>query len=132
MIFNIIVMSSKVFYIDSTVVRPTGLPQHSGWQDTGVISDPNTSVTISCEGKASWALPNYHGPEGFPGGMGNTLANDLDRLSVVGKFGENGTPFLVGASCNVTSPGTRETLYLGYNDSKVSDNKGGFFATINY
>jgi hypothetical protein len=63
--------------------------------------------------------------------------NGVGYGALVGKVGENGTPFYVGAGPGFSIPGVSETggrLYLAVNDllvdAAIADNSGGYTVTI--
>lgn len=99
---------------------------------TGVQLDVGDSVLIFADGVASSHMGYWwHGPEGI--GYYNSPDNfpvpDLPVFSLMGKIGENGTPFYIGSSFGFSSNVSGE-FFLGVNDYPHTDNVGYWIAWI--
>jgi hypothetical protein len=117
---------------------------NQAWTATGLSVTSGQQVSITAGGELDWqdsgcSWPNSNnctsGPDG-PGPSvcdtsphGNEPAPNLPCNSLIGKIGENGTPFEVGTSLDITAAAAGE-LYLGVNDNYLPDNSGGWKATI--
>lgn len=74
----------------------------SNWTDTKLFVAPGATLRIRASG--SLLVKNYNlnsGPQGTTRYSGNTFKN-FPMLSLVGRIGRNGTPFLVGANYKAT------------------------------
>jgi hypothetical protein len=124
---------------DATVVVDTGQPvsatidSRQAWTDTGVVVPRNAHLhitamgTVSIEPRAISVSPD--GPAARVDQGGNAFsAPGLLAWSLVGRFGRDGDPFLVGSSWSGVSPGDR--LYLGINDSYFDDNHGSWSVQV--
>lgn len=84
----------------------------ASWADTKLFVAPGTTLKIRASG--SLLVQNYNlnsGPQGTTRYTGNTYKN-FPMLSLVGKIGRKGTPFLIGANYKaITRAGG--TLHLG-------------------
>lgn len=114
------------------------------WVNTGVTVLADAIVTITATGSCDRCAPgtvewNGQGsaatPNGVPAGAcaANAGANvsgvTFCHMSLIGRIGTNGVPFLVGSSYS-GKPGAG-TLFLRQNDVVVFDNRGVFTGTIN-
>ena len=95
------------------------------WQSTGVRIDSGDRVMILAQGEWLYTPGEYHGPRGHP----VFPAPDFYPISrgsggaLIGRIGENGFPFVVGAGVN-TQAREHGILYLRINDDILSDNDG--------
>jgi len=111
------------------------------WTDTGLQVSSGDMITITASGTLDW----YTGgcpvagtcnttPSGDPysscQGLSGFPAPGLACWSLIGKIGQNGTPFQVGTSLtNFTAPASGE-LFLGVNDNYLPDNTGSWIAKV--
>ena len=102
------------------------------WTATGINVRQGQTLTINAEGeiRISPDVNDRATPHGIVtqrldprAPMPRTFAGAL-----IGRIG-NGDPFPIGASGTFQAPGTGQ-LYLGINDSNVSDNDGSFQVTV--
>lgn len=114
------------------------------WQATGVTVHAGGQLQISATGQWSavrqsttFAAANVAAPptdaNGYPntaGGEG-TLLPSANRGALIGKIGEDGAPFLVGAAFNQTAPADG-MLFLSMNDiaNGFEDNSGRLAVSI--
>jgi hypothetical protein len=114
---------------------------YRGWQSMGVQLNEGDIVTIRARGEWLYTPGEYHGPEGharFPAPSFYPLSNPTggyERMRAVpggvliGRIGENGSPFLVGRG-TTRRASERGTLYLRINDDKLTDNEGWVAAEV--
>lgn len=57
------------------------------------------------------------------------IAKTANFGCLIGKIGENGIPFAVGENLNIVV-NSNGSLYLGINDSDLTDNKGEFLSVV--
>lgn len=115
------------------------------WNDTGASVQSGGFVNLN----ASGLINVRNGNPGFsnsPAGQSSAdpgciagpttygpgwTANGLPCWSLIGKIGQNGTPFAVGNSLTYTVPnGVSGELYLGINDNYFPDNSGSWTVVI--
>jgi hypothetical protein len=77
------------------------------WVDTGIDSTPNEKVSIFCSGSVN-LFNNY---QTTPDGNTNWGNRPFLAGAVVGKFGENGKPFLIGAAKQLVAA-NRQRLFV--------------------
>ncbi len=119
------------------------VPAGSGWVDSGFQLAAGQPVNLSAYGMAVtariniWGTVSLSGPDGqteicpnFDGAPACAMEN-APFGALVGKIGEDGTPFLVGSNLSFT-PGTSGELYLSVNDYLIyySDNYGNYMVFI--
>jgi hypothetical protein len=127
---------------DSVKVRPDLF-----WTDTGKTVEKGAYLKITAKGKvhigyAGFGVSGYEevvGPAGtynYPSSFEEERfplpaadAGPAPCYALIGKIGEEGFPFLVGAECEHIARGSGK-LYLGINDPHPEDNKGLFWARI--
>lgn len=102
------------------------------WQASGVRVGPGDRVKIVAIGKWSQApaFNIWSGPEGM-GGSGGKEVPWVKQNALMGKIGEQGRPFEVGAALELQSTGEGD-IYLAINDpfDWVKDNSGSMEVTI--
>jgi hypothetical protein len=129
---------------------PAGTP---GWLDTGVDVQAATAYPVSATGNVFTSTTRFSPPESTPGSGRNAESGPAGQIytcyagcemlgvgygALVGKIGEDGTPFYVGAGPGFSIPGASAAggrLYLAVNDYFVdplgiADNNGGYTVTI--
>ena len=78
------------------------------------------------------SLRGADGPKSSPGGTGQTdPANTMPSVptgALIGRIG-TGQPFLIGTASSIAAPAAGQ-LFLGINDSNVSDNQGSYQVDI--
>lgn len=105
------------------------------WQSTGVQIHANETFEITAEGEWLYTPGEYHGPDGHPRYPAPSFYPIADVAGgvLIGKIGENGTPFVVGSrNWNSSYDGwdasagryAEGLLYLRINDDILSDNRG--------
>ena len=105
------------------------------WQSTGVQLHVNETFEITAEGEWLYTPGEYHGPDGHPRYPAPSFYPIADVAGgvLIGKIGENGTPFVVGShNWNSSYDGwdasagryAEGLLYLRINDDILSDNRG--------
>jgi len=121
-----IVASAPKSPISHKALTPLRISAYQGWQSTGVTLEPGEQFIIRARGKWMYTPHGgFHGPEGHP----RFRAPDFYPLpqvpggALIGKIGEQGKPFYVGAKFfGTTAEGGM--LYLRINDDILSDNEG--------
>jgi Caspase domain len=130
--------ADPVNYQPSTGMVTTQLTGHAvtieanqPWQSSGVHVAPGERVKILAMGKWSQApaMNVWSGPEGLEG-IGKEVPW-IKANALMGKIGEQGKPFEVGAATEFRSTGEGE-VYLAINDpfNWVKDNSGSMQVTI--
>ncbi|MGA2252384.1 hypothetical protein [Terracidiphilus sp.] len=113
------------------------------WTDSAFQVVQGQTYTISATGMLQFngnatalAPPNGRtggpmvDPSCAPGAYhSGTPAPQLPCLSLIGKIGPDGTPFEVGRTTTFVAPASGE-LFLGVNDGYLSDNSGGWVASV--
>jgi hypothetical protein len=132
-----VILAIKALTRASHTFEVTGVTQ---WLPTDLVVKPNDIVTLSAKGEVGDfkdSPTRQFGPDGHQRDSGNDAAGkdpylSIPHVALMGKFGESGKPFLVGSS-NTIDPRKDSThvgtLFLGINDSVVSDNTGAFIVT---
>ena len=115
---------------------------NQAWTDTGLSVTAGERLTITATGELDWNTNNTcpsdktctNGPDGSDPGVpcgGTTVtAPNLPCFSLIGRIGNNGTPFAVGASFSLPSAPASGELYLGVNDNYFGDNTLGWTAQV--
>ncbi|MGH9165531.1 MAG: hypothetical protein ACRDZW_08490, partial [Acidimicrobiales bacterium] len=114
-------------------VTQLNLPGTAGWTDTGVEVDENQNVQITATGRVSHVEGSFVGPDGEPGsvGHGSNIVAQANHSTLIGRLGEDATPFAVGSSFTATTAsGETGTLYLTVNDVGLDNNSGSFDVVI--
>ncbi len=99
------------------------------WQSLGLQLNPGEVVRLRAQGTWLYTPGEYHGPEGhhkYPSPDTYPI-NRAPGGVLIGRFGETGTPFLVGRGGTFMAD-VAGRLYLRINDDILSDNEG--FVTI--
>ena len=116
------------------------VPSTEVWTSTAVRVEAGHTVRITATGEVRPATERQgvaNGPDGLPSleGFPHTLSFPTNVLqgqkhaALIGRIGESGTPFFVGAQKSFTAD-RGGVLYLGINDTGVDNNAGEFRATI--
>lgn len=126
----------------SGLVRTVSVPGIQPWTPTGIFLNAGAVVQISASGGVSFSRGSKPGPPaGDPpdcltvanGPYGwraaPYVANQLPCSSLLGRVGENGVVFYVGAGTTFRAA-TSGQLYLGVNDNNFGDNSGSWTAVL--
>ncbi len=119
------------------------LPAAFEWDSSGATVQSGQTVTISASGQVyigdvSLGMPsvsNYQTPAGDPNlstanlGGGTFAAPGLVPWSLVGRIGQNGTPFEIGTGIIFTAAASGK-LYLSVNDNVFGDDSGTWAINI--
>ena len=114
------------------------------WTDVDVDVDPPVTgitphISITATGTAQWTFGRNDGtPDGIiesgggcmVGGASINVVADICHFALIGKWGNSGTPFLVGSSFSSASAVNSGKLSLRINDTNTGDNAGFFTVTI--
>jgi len=118
------------------------VPGNQSWTATGIFLNAGAIVQISASGGVSFSqgskpgspagdppdcLTVANGPHGWRAAP--YVANQLPCSSLLGRVGENGFVFYVGAGTTFRAA-TPGQLYLGVNDNNFGDNSGFWAAEI--
>lgn len=110
------------------------------WTDAGITIKPGRLLNISASGLVKESPSALgRGPDGIPLNKPEAqflVVKGLNLMALIGKVGEDGSPFLVGQQYSGQLP-QEGKLYLGVNDvvgfgGEHSDNSGSFIVTIVY
>lgn len=108
------------------------IPSNMSWTKTKYTIGIGEKIEFISSGEISPTTNVKCNPDGI---MNRA---DLTNLAVIktsnfgcliGKVGENGTPFYVGTKQTITSENNGD-LYLGINDTNLKDNTGDFIVTV--
>ena len=104
------------------------------WTDTDVDLEAGDVLVITASGKVddSVATPDTTwGPEGKPDSFDSTasILGCALHVTLLGRIGESGAPFVVGASHAAPAP-LAGRLYLGLNDKILTDEGGKLAASV--
>lgn len=106
------------------------LPANVSWYDTGV--DLDGPFTIQAKGDINFGMPRTNGPAGYQGMIatwGESPLLGAPNGALIGKIGQDGQPFLIGAYLEGEKSGR---LFLTINDGSrdLGDNRGSFKVTV--
>jgi hypothetical protein len=115
--------------------RSVSVSSQQAWTDTGLVVQKGDDVSVTAAGTVYPAVPNrslLNGPSGLanrPDLVSRSVLPTANHASLIGRVGDNGTPFNVGASTRFTAsvPGR---LFLGINDIGLENNDGAFQARV--
>jgi hypothetical protein len=100
------------------------------WTPTGIVLNRGEVFAVNASGEIS--IRGGDGSKSSPGGTGQTdPANPMPSVqtgALIGRIG-TGQPFLIGTASNIAAPADGQ-LFLGINDSNVSDNQGSYKVDI--
>jgi hypothetical protein len=103
--------------------------------DTGIDLERDDEVLITATGTVFPAVGNRSlaaSPDGVPNHPEIRPANvvpNVDHSGLMGKVGEDGSPFAAGSTYRFITPSAGR-LFLGINDSGLENNDGAFAATV--
>jgi hypothetical protein len=114
------------------LVKELKVPGTAAWTDTGLDVKASQHITVMATGEVGASKDIHTGPGGFLAKPEWTKYNVLataPHMALIGRVGEKGEPFLVGASFSGPVP-TDGRLFLGINDRDTSNNLGELRATV--
>lgn len=114
------------------VVRDVVVAGDRSWTDTGIDVVLGKQVNIKATGEVFANATVSGGPDGIPGRpewARYNVVEDAQHAALIGKIGEDGTPFLVGADASFVVR-VDGRLFLGCNDKDTRNNRGEFVATV--
>ncbi len=128
-----VVLVAVAIWPDSGGDTDVSVPGDRSWTDTGMEVGVGDVVTVRSSGEIvhDTALPNPVGPDGDVESelrQFNVII-DVNHAALIGRVGDEGVPFLVGASSQFTADHSG-ILYLGINDVGVQNNTGSFTSVI--
>ena len=128
-----VVLVAVAIWPDSGGDTDVSIPADRAWTDTGMEVGVGDVVTVRSSGEIvhDTALPNPVGPDGDVESelrQCNVIV-DVNHAALIGRVGDEGVPFLVGASSQFTADHSG-ILYLGINDVGVQNNTGSFTSVI--
>lgn len=114
--------------------RVTSVDARSQWTDTGITVRAGQTVMFSATGTVGWGPKRNDGPAGESGSPRNDNRPMPNRsaAALIGRIGQDGAPFFIGADQGEILMRDSGTLYLGVNDDFVDDNSGAFRVTVSY
>lgn len=124
-------VSARTLDSDRSKTRATVLAQAEEWRNSGVIIEKGKGYSINAKGR--WLIGaqcNWTGPDGI--GAYNIICWEASPIvrgwtssALIGKIGEKGTPFGIGAEIDLF-PKETGTLHLRINDTPglCGDNQG--------
>jgi hypothetical protein len=110
------------------------IPATVAWTDTQMDLEGGDVLVITASGRIddSTATPDTTwGPEGKPNSLNSnaSILKCAPHVALLGKIGESGGPFVVGATHAAPAP-LAGRLYLGLNDMVLTDEGGKLAATV--
>ncbi len=114
------------------VTRDVVVSGSQPWTDTGLDLVLGKKVTVKATGEVFANATVSGGPDGVPGHPEWAKYNvvpEAQHVALVGKIGENGTPFLVGAEASFVVK-VDGRFFLGPNDKDTRNNRGEFLASV--
>jgi hypothetical protein len=102
------------------------------YNDTGIDVKKGELIAITATGEATHGgLGGPTGPEGDPEPNLRqfNVVEGVNHNGIIGKIGDTGEPFFIGAKRNFRAPATGR-LFLGVNDTGVANNTGAYQATV--
>lgn len=114
--------------------RSVSVTGRTPWTDTGVDVRPGQDVYFSAGGEVRWGPGRRDGAAGERSSPFNGKRPMPDRpaAALIGKIGENGDPFFIGAGTEAIRVRGTGRLYLGINDDFLEDNSGALRVVIAY
>lgn len=98
------------------------------WTLVGPVKE-GEKISVTASGKWNRSFLTELDAEGLPSLSSSPPGKYLRESALIGKFGEKGTPFLVGKSYEGTAP-MDGNFYLGHNDYDLEDNSGALKVKI--
>ena len=115
------------------VIKEIVVSGKKSWTDTGIEISKGQEIHINATGSV-WANKST---ECSPDGVYKKkwekycVIKNVNHEALIGKIGNNGIPFLVGAQISLI-PKQAGRLYLGVNDKDIRNNKGAFNVIVKY
>jgi hypothetical protein len=114
----------------SATTAPAGslmVPGQQPWTPTGQSVRRGERLTFNATGQITF--PGTASPQGSSETNPGNPIPSAPTGALIGKIGENGQPFVIGASTTVTAPAAGQ-LFVGINDGHFGDNSGSFQVQI--
>ena len=122
--------------------RVLSIPGSAQWTPTDVVVHPGDVLTVNASGEISddVSRPNQKfNPDGAQRDAVNDVHHEdpypaIRHAALIGRFGVDGPVFFVGRALRVDTaadPTQVGQLYLGIDDSAVTDNNGSFTVAVN-
>ena len=121
--------------------RPTGMREREvgvqgadAWTRTSLELRDGQEIWCESRGEVRWGPGRKDGPGGEGGSPHNPARPIPSRAgaALIGKIGESGDPFFIGADRGPIRVRGRGTLFLGINDDYLQDNSGAFRVIVYY
>jgi len=121
--------------------RPAGLREREvdvvgaqAWTKTSIELRDGQELWFDSRGEVRWGPGRKDGPGGESGSPRNQARPIPTRpaASLIGKVGETGDPFFIGAERGPLRIRGKGTLFLGLNDDYLQDNSGSFRVLVSY
>ncbi len=124
-VFLSLARSSPPPTIDARDLNQMKIFAYRDWQSTGVTVNPGDVVNIRARGRWLYTPNEWHSPAGHPRFRAPQFypLPGVPGGALIGKIGDNGKPFYVGANISIQSQASGQ-LYLRIDDDILSDNEG--------
>jgi len=108
------------------------VPANVAWTDSGITVNAGDRLAFQASGTINYG--QTAGQSATADGAGERRANYPDPTvpvgALIGKVGNNGTPFAIGNQRQALSMPASGRLFLGVNDNERQDNSGAFTVVI--
>jgi hypothetical protein len=108
------------------------VPANQAWTDSGITVNSGDRVMFQASGSINYG--QGAGQTATPDGGGERRSNYPDPSvpvgALIGKVGNNGTPFAIGNQRQALSMPASGRLFLGVNDNERGDNSGAFSVIV--
>jgi hypothetical protein len=108
------------------------VPANQAWTDSGITVNAGDRVMFQASGTINFG--QSAGQTATPDGGGERRSNYPDPSApvgaLIGKVGNNGTPFAIGNQRQALSMPAAGRLFLGVNDNERGDNTGAFSVIV--
>jgi hypothetical protein len=108
------------------------VPANQAWTDSGITVNSGDRVMFQATGSINYG--QSAGQTATPDGGGERRSNYPDPSvpvgALIGKVGNNGTPFAIGNQRQALSMPASGRLFLGVNDNERGDNSGAFSVIV--
>ena len=112
--------------------RTINVPANTAWTDSGITVNAGDRVMFQASGSINYG--RSEGQTATPDGGGERRSNYPDPSvpvgALIGKVGNNGTPFAIGNQRQALSMPASGRLFLGVNDNERADNSGAFSVLV--
>jgi hypothetical protein len=112
--------------------RTINVPANTAWTDSGITVNAGDRVMFQASGSIMYG--RSEGQTATPDGGGERRSNYPDPSvpvgALIGKVGNNGTPFAIGNQRQALSMPASGRLFLGVNDNERGDNSGAFSVLV--